>query len=345
MSHWDVVTPTTKSKYKRQRFIKLPSDSFICGLAFTCIAFYQTRNATSLQSGPYPSQFSVSKTFEQIGSSDQRHPSGRRWKRRRKQQKFLPAPHKNISPSEEEALVKQLGYLPPNICRVSARSGICSSLDQYFADNDDTFIDTSSCGVGRPIAIQSYPLLVQQTVHMETNVPDTTANMYENCNVTPIPTLYWLCDPHVSRAISELERQGCVRNFQARLENEPSRAKEWLECHEQYALERWNLLSNQDKTWLLNAMVSDEKESRTIESMRDMIQNSGVAGTDYKGQKQQLDISPSMFVPSVKCLHSHYAHYRSQLCSESGTTFSSKLNVIGVWTHELLTEKFPEIIL
>jgi hypothetical protein len=160
--------------------------------------------------------------------------------------------------------------------------------------------------------------------------------------------MYWLCDPHVSRAISELERQGCVRIFQSRLENDASRAKEWLECHEQYALERWNLLSNQDKKWLLQDVISDEKERRTIESMRDMIQNSGVAGTDYKGLKQQpddVDMSSSIFVPSVKCLHSHYAHYRSQLCSESGRTSSSRLNVIGVWTHELLVEKFPDIIL
>ncbi|KAL7488799.1 hypothetical protein ACHAW6_014414 [Cyclotella cf. meneghiniana] len=337
----------TNSKDKAHNFITLPTDSSIRYLAFTCIAFCHTFNATPLHTGLYQSPLSNTQSFERI-DNDQFHPSGRRWKQRRKQQSFLPSPQKQISPSEEEALVIQLGYVPPNICKVSARSGHIIGSPEVSSENKDNTIDTSSCGVRRPIAIQSYPLLIQQIIQMGSEVSDTAANIYTSCKITPFPTLYWLCDPHVSRAISELERQGCVRIFQSRLENDASHAKEWLECHEQYALERWNLLSNQDKTWLLQDVISDEKERRTIESMRDMIQHSGVAGTDYKGLKQRpddVDNSSSIFVPSVKCLHSHYAHYRSQLCSESGQNSSPRLNVIGIWTHDLLVEKFPDITL
>ena len=68
-----------------------------------------------------------------------------------------------------------------------------------------------------------------------------------------------------------------------------------------------------------------------------------VAGTDHRW------VGPGgVFVPSVKCLHSHYAHYRSQL-SSSNTGHDGDgrvvLNMVGKWTHELLLECFPEILL
>jgi hypothetical protein len=152
--------------------------------------------------------------------------------------------------------------------------------------------------------------------------------------------MYWLCDIHISRAISELERQGFVRLFQTRLESNVTLVNEWLECHELYAMERWDLLSDLDKEWLSRDDITQAKEQKTIDSMKEMIRYSGVAGTDYNGQKQHvLDVS---FVPSVKCLHSHYAHYRSKICSKGD---DRNLNVVGVWTHELLLEKFPDIVL
>ena len=274
------------------------------------------------------------------------HPSGRRWKRRRKQQHFLSSPIRNVSPFEEDALIKQLGYLPPNICLISAKSGHDGLAGTYC----DGVIDTSSCGVGRPIAIQSYPLLIQQ-LKFESNTTTlgdhdhNVCNMYKNCNLTPFPTMYWLTDTHISRAISELERQGFVRDFQTRLECDDFLAKEWLKCHDGYAIERWNLLSDQDREWLLHDDNDDMKKQRTVESMRHMIRNSGVAGTDHRGQKQEMKLDESLFVPSVKCLHSHYAHYRSQLSSCSVKNNVSTLNMIGEWTHKLLLEKFPEILL
>jgi hypothetical protein len=77
--------------------------------------------------------------------------------------------------------------------------------------------------------------------------------------------------------------------------------------------------------------------------MRDMIRTSGVAGTDHRW------VGPGeVFVPSVKCLHSHYAHYRSQLSrSHDGHGGDGRvvLNMVGKWTHELLLECFPEILL
>lgn len=281
-------------------------------------------------------------------STDELHPTGRRWKRRRKQQTFLPSPYRSISADEEIALQEQMGYVPPNICSVSSMSGDCGTSLNRIEAATNRGISVSIKTIGRPVAIRSYPLLIQQLVNDDNGEKSkslTNKSLYENCNVTPFPTMYWLSDTHISRAISELERQGFVREFQLRLENDESLTNKWLHCHAAYALERWNLLSSQDRNWLSRDDISDERERRTIESMRDMIVQSGVAGTDYKGQKQEFAVDESLFVPSVKCLHSHYAHYRSQLSSDANKSLDSELNVVGAWTHELLLDKFPSIIL
>mmetsp|Transcript_26729 Transcript_26729/g.43865 ORF Transcript_26729/g.43865 Transcript_26729/m.43865 type:complete len:356 (+) Transcript_26729:86-1153(+) len=283
---------------------------------------------------------------------EQQHPSGRRWKNRRKRQTFLPSPVRNVSPCEEDALMDQLGYVPSNVCAVSARSG---DDRQDITNNNDSTIDTSSKGVGRPIAIRSYPLLVQQLANTNTNENNGQGNnndSHDNCNVTPFPTLYWLTCPHVSRAISDLERQGYVRNFQSKLENNKDLAAEWWDCHEGYASERWNILSMRDREWLLQKDGKDETEERKRESMKEIIQYSGVAGTDHRGLRENIvsGNDSTTFVPSVKCLHSHYAHYRSQLSKSTAGADADgggkiMFNLVGQWTHELLLDQFPEILL
>lgn len=276
------------------------------------------------------------------------HASGRRWKNRRKQQTFLPSPIRDVSIHEEDALFSQLGYVPPNICHVSARSGGDENrIDSAIA----TAIDTSSNGIRRPIAIKSYPLLMQLDNTKSDNEHTTNTTIYipENCSsITPFPTLYWLTCPHVSKAISELERQGYVRTFQDRLGTNKELENEWWECHEEYANERWNILSGPDKSWLLQE-EHDENEIRKRQSMKDILQYSGVAGTDHRGLRESNVLDRDNFVASVKCLHSHYAHYRSQLSrlnnmgSENSTSLA--VNLVGQWTHELLLENFPDMVL
>jgi hypothetical protein len=155
-----------------------------------------------------------------------------------------------------------------------------------------------------------------------------------------------------------LERKGYVRLFQQRIEDDVEElGVKWWECHEQYGGERWCLLSTHDRDWLLMHGDGELKEAQRRQSMRDMIELSGVAGTNnhdwygYGGGGQgQGDIS---CVPSVKCLHSHYAHYRSQLTllqSSENTRDDDRnekvvLNMVGQWTHELLLESFPGLML
>lgn len=330
----------------------------------------------------------------QIHSQD--HSSGRRWKNKRKRNKFLTPPDKFVTPQEEMALLEQLGYVPPNLSCVSARSNeatTCVSkltaIPQELPNDSKNAIDTSSTGIGRPIAIRSYPLLMQLK---HSNVPNQQIDEehdelsqnnlhsienhrhYLNSNsviTTPFPTLYWLTCPHVSKAISELERRGYVREFQSRLESDDSLARRWLDCHEEYAKERWNVLSPLHRNWLSLISVDGEDsngdegisdaERRKIESMREMLQYSGVAGTDHRGLKRHSNDGVGqnvLFVPSVKCLHSHYAHYRSQTskiyannCREenndaimSACEETMTLNLVGEWTHRLLMANFPYLI-
>jgi hypothetical protein len=268
---------------------------------------------------------------------------------RRKTQTFLPSPVRNVSPEDEDALMDQLGYIPPNVCCVSARSGDLSSASG--GDGDYTLTGTSILGMGRPIAIKSYPLLVQ-LANIDANGSDSNDEViyhgnevFCGSNKIPFPTLYWLSCPHVSRAISELEHRGYVRIFQQRLEDDEELGARWWECHEDYAAERWSLLSVHDREWLLQERMprGDEKEDQKRKSMRDMIQTSGVAGTDH-----HWGGSGGIFVPSVKCLHSHYAHYRSQLSRSNARNDGDGkvvLNMVGIWTHELLLKCFPDIIL
>lgn len=263
----------------------------------------------------------------------------------------------------------QLGYVPPNVFRVSASSGDCCDDSVSFPrrrDDDDVVdddaystmaIDTSNTGMGRPIAIQSYPLLMQlRTTYANSNTDgddDPTMNevhyKHEDCNVTPFPTLYWLTCPHVSRAISELERLGHVRAFQLELENDPQKASGWRECHKEYGRERWSILSDRDREWLSQReFEDDEVEERKRRSMREMIRLSGVAGTDHRGLREKDvpdagDDADDNFVPSVKCLHSHYAHYRSQLSRDNNS--NTAMNLVGKWTHESLMEHFPDLAL
>lgn len=310
---------------------------FHCSVSVVCIFVVSKVNCFSVTDTTSPSQPQIIVQH-------------RRWKNRRKRQTFLPSPIRNVSIYEEDALLDQLGYVPPNICHVSALSGIrgdAKGIDSAIA----TKIDTSSNGIGRPIAIKSYPLLMQlDNTNNSDNEHTTNTTIYspDNCSsITPFPTLYWLTCPHVSKAISELERQGYVRTFQDRLGNNKELANEWWECHEEYANERWNILSSNDQLWLLQE-EHDENEKRKRQSMKDILQYSGVAGADHRGVRESNVLERDNFVASVKCLHSHYAHYRSQLSRlnmVSANSTSLAVNLVGQWTHELLLEHFPDMVL
>lgn len=205
--------------------------------------------------------------------------------------------------SVDEILVKQqLGYLPPNFVSVSAR----------------TFDGSTS-----PVAIQTYPLNGgaprRQAKATATSTPALLG--------APFPTLYWLTCPEISRAVADLERRGYVTKFQEQLNSSPADASQLFSSHEQYAKKRWDSLKEGDRSLLM-------MNHRSVERMRNILECSGVAGTDYLSQKEQ----DGSFVPTVKCLHGHYAHFRSTNSDEIS-------NPVGCWIHDQLQVDFPNLIL
>lgn len=213
-------------------------------------------------------------------------------------------------------VTEELGYLPPNFLRVSGRTR--TSLEG---------------GRRRPVAIQTYPL----------NGGAARRRAKARGALTPFPTLYWLCNAEIGRAVADLERRGYVKVLEARLRSSGEDAVEqFRRCHDEYGRERWGTLTEEDRAMLEKGGDGGEGDDGTgvNERMVNMIRWSGVAGTDYSARPPSEEegagedsISGVAFVPSVKCLHAHYAHYRS----------GGETNIVGMWTHEILTEEFPDL--
>jgi hypothetical protein len=116
----------------------------------------------------------------------------------------------------------------------------------------------------------------------------------------PFPTMYWLCCPTLKVRISALEDAGWIKKLQERLLTDPVSLDLFEGQHKAYSVERRALLSSEDAQFL-----TDREWDATLHSV-------GVAGIkEYK---------------SIKCLHTHYAHY-----------LSTSDNVVGEWTHHLLS--------
>jgi len=161
-----------------------------------------------------------------------------------------------------------------------------------------------------PVAIQTYPLQggAARRQRKAKRASETAKSIG-----TPFPTLFWLCHPAICRAIGELEQLGYVTSLQQRLNQCPDSVELFLNAHQQYATLRWSTLEVQHRTIL-----------EQNDGMRKVLQESGIAGTNFC-----LDQTPH-----IKCLHAHYAHYRS-----GGN------NPVGLWIHQLLQKEYPDVIL
>lgn len=194
----------------------------------------------------------------------------------------------NVSEKDREIIQNQLGYIPVNLVSVSARSF-----------------------EGEPIALKTYAL----------NGGASRRKAKSLNEFTPFPTLYWLCCPNIGNAIANLEGQGYIGMLEDRLMKDLNLAKDFIQCHQGYAKERWNSLSVDHQSWVT------QHPSTKIEHYA---RYSGIAGTNYSDfilSNGEIDKI------SIKCLHTHYAHYRSQLENDK---CDYPLNIIGQWTHELL---------
>lgn len=167
---------------------------------------------------------------------------------------------------------------------------------------------------GDPIAIQTYPL-------QGGSARRQAKAQINNDLGTPFPTLFWFTNPTIGIAIAELERKGYIQRIQESLD--PSEQERLLACHEKYAAMRWESMSSSHRQQLI--------EEPSLRRLRNMLQYSGISGTILPGSK---DSDTNNGLPSIKCLHAHYAHFRS--CPELD-------NPVGRRVHQLLQENFPDL--
>lgn len=106
----------------------------------------------------------------------------------------------------------------------------------------------------------------------------------------------------------------------------------------------------EDQEWLLCGQ-SEEGDKTDMASPRfvEMLRDSGVSGTEFWKVDDGVDVSDKEFplVASIKCLHAHYAHYRSQIGSLDGRNMSDSndegINIVGEMVHDILLEEYDGI--
>ena len=133
---------------------------------------------------------------------------------------------------------------------------------------------TNSTSVGEPTVIINLPL-----------VPRGAA-------WHPFPTLYWLVDPDLNTRIADLERKGGVRTIEQAIEQNASLQVAHREDNVFYAMARWAVLNEKEKTLA------------TELGMQDMLENTGIGGIANHN--------------AIKCLHAQYAFHLAR--RDTGTT-------------------------
>ena len=108
----------------------------------------------------------------------------------------------------------------------------------------------------------------------------------------PFPTLYWLVDPALSARISDIERQGGVRNIETIIKQSAELSQAHRTDNTFYAMARWAVLNEK------------EKQTAAELGLQDVLETTGIGGVgNYDG---------------IKCLHAQYAFHLAR--NEVGTT-------------------------
>lgn len=112
----------------------------------------------------------------------------------------------------------------------------------------------------------------------------------------PFPTLYWLSSKDLHKAIGQIETNGVVKQLEQHIQDDEVFRSSYLNNHKQYVEERWQAMSDEDKS-RIDAL-----------GFTDLFHRYGIGGI------AQWD--------KVRCLHMQYAHH---LAVD---------NVVGQWMDE-----------
>lgn len=229
-----------------------------------------------------------------------------------------------------------------------------------------------------PVAIQTYPLnggakrrqnkaKLSDEASDENEPTESQTPKKKSIVQSPFPTLFWLTCPDISKAVANLERRGFVQIFEDELNADPELSQRLFSCHQEYANLRWESLTEEDRNILKGSSSTDGALSPSLQRMRNMMECSGISGTNFTdisswdsdyaerapsgittsdankntesedNESHQSIIVPK--VPPIKCLHAHYAHYRSTVLAES----TKYINPVGELIHKQLELDFPDL--
>ncbi len=229
-----------------------------------------------------------------------------------------------------------------------------------------------------PVAIQTYPLnggakRRQNKAKLSDDASDekeqTQSRTQKKKSIvqSPFPTLFWLTCPDISKAVANLERRGFVQIFEDELNADPELSQRLFSCHQEYADLRWRSLTEEDRNILKGSSSTDGALSPSLQRMRNMMECSGISGTNFTDisswdsdygeravsaiatngtkeneasvENESLQSTAVPKVPPIKCLHAHYAHYRSTVLAES----TKCINPVGELIHKQLQLDFPDL--
>jgi len=180
-----------------------------------------------------------------------------------------------VQPADVEALRQQLGRPPQGVIAVAARQ----------AD-------------GQPAVIVNHPLRRDRAGR-----------------VVPFPTVFWLSDPELSRAVSDLERRGMIAAMEAALVVEPETRMRLRVAQRRCVTLRWGLLNPAERRLADQVRLTSVLRSRGI---------GGVAAWQ-----------------AVKCLHAHVADHLA--CSRRTTDQRrAPLRAASNPVVDLLLRRYPE---
>ena len=142
-------------------------------------------------------------------------------------------------------------------------------------------------------------------------------------DLTPFPTVFWLCCPELKTKVGQLEREGWVKKLEERLAGDTAALEAMERSHRRMASERWALLSNEHRQ-----LAQDLNWTAAISGV-------GIAAIplDRPGD--------------VKCLHAHLADFLAREeeavvagvgagGEEGAGRREGEWNAVGNWVAQLL---------
>ncbi|KAG7354522.1 DUF501 domain containing protein [Nitzschia inconspicua] len=256
-----------------------------------------------------------------------------------------------LTEHDQQALIRQLGYLPGNALEVVTRvDDVFSTTTTHHQfrslestqqtgeddddDDDDDSILTTTCCRNEPLVIKLYPLVVRDetdgsksrlrkrkrstSIHNDTDQVQLTSSILPNDDkglllLEPFPTIFWVTHPRIKALVSKLELDGMGRECEQLLKQKQQHQQQNNNDNNTIPKTTEQQRRHQQKLSPLDSM----KKAHLAygEQRRDLL-----VPTDWEYIRQrkwdnafstERGVAGIRNPAGVKCLHAHVAHFWS----------------------------------